>query len=486
MSSIILPSRWTSQPQGPVEVDHSSVSGQIIIASRPGVMVYDPASLVTPSILGTAPSAEYRRVTQDGLAVEVHPNGGASGIGVLAWPSATIPNETSELTLIWVGTPKNLSTDNGQAFVRGHDGGGGGWSISAIFASSTSLTFNVVSLTPTAGYTATITDSFSTTQPERIAYRLSGGVLTGFHHRSRKSSSTAIGANLRGTADSLLRLGGHSSTLTGGHNICNGFIAIRGRLTDVEVWDLLDRPWQIFKKRPNILYFDVGGGGGITGTGTLTSSAITASGSGVLSHTGTGTLTTGVTTLSGTGTLTHTGTGALTTGITALSGTGILTHTGTGALTVGTVTLSGTGSVSPTGAITGTGALTLANVTASGSGTLAHIGTGGLTANVVTLSGAGKLTHSGTGDLTTNVVTLSGSGFLGSGIFGSGSLTIGNVTVTATGTWFGWTQQGASAGVWTDAANTENYAFDDYVEAGYVESGRWSIQANAVNTWTIH
>ena len=124
--------------------------------------------------------------------------------------------------------------------------------------------------------------------------------------------------------------------------------------------------------------------------------------------TGTGSLTTTVTTASGTGTLTHTGAGALTTGVTTASGTGTLAHKGTGDLTTGVTTLSGTGTVSPGGAVTGTGDLTTGVTALSGTGTITHTGTGALTVNAVEVSGTGTLSHTGTGDLTTGDVTVSG------------------------------------------------------------------------------
>lgn len=107
--------------------------------------------------------------------------------------------------------------------------------------------------------------------------------------------------------------------------------------------------------------------GGVTGTGALTTAAITASGAGTIGHTGTGAPTITAVTASGAGTLSHTGTGAATISNVTASGSGTLAHTGTGALTTNVATLSGTGSLGA--GITGTGAITIGNVTVSGTGT---------------------------------------------------------------------------------------------------------------------
>lgn len=161
-----------------------------------------------------------------------------------------------------------------------------------------------------------------------------------------------------------------------------------------------------------------------------------------------------------------TGTGALTTSTTTASGTGTIGHTGTGTPAIGAVTASGTGVISHTG----TGDLTVGAVTASGAGTLSHTGTGALTASSVTASGTGTLSHTGTGAVTVGNVTVSGTGSLGAGITGTGAITIGNVTVSGTGTRIGWDVVSDASGSWSDAAAN-------------VDS--WSIVANASGSWTV-
>lgn len=185
---------------------------------------------------------------------------------------------------------------------------------------------------------------------------------------------------------------------------------------------------------------------GITGTGALTNSAVTASGS---------------------GTIAHTGTGAASTNVVTASGAGVISHTGTGSLTTTASTLSGTGTATGAG-VTGTGAIAVGAVTSSGTGKLTHISTGALSSNVVSITGAGKLTHSGTGALTNSAATLSGSGFLGLGITGTGAIAIGNVVVSGTGNRIGWDAVPSAAGSWADASGG---------------AGTWTDKVAASGTW---
>ena len=227
------------------------------------------------------------------------------------------------------------------------------------------------------------------------------------------------------------------------------YVGYSGAAFDVDTFGRMAQdPWQIFRAKPRVLYFDVAGGGGTTGTGSLTATAVTASGSGVISHTGTGSPSIAAVTASGTGTLAHTGAGSLTTAAT---------------------TASGTGTVEAAGVVTGTGAITVGAATASGAGVLAHTGSGALSSNVVSITGAGSLAHTGTGAATTAAATVSGGGFLGTGVTGTGSITIGNVVVSGTGNRIGWDVAANASGIWTEQTPA---------------SGGWTEQAQAAGNWT--
>ena len=168
-----------------------------------------------------------------------------------------------------------------------------------------------------------------------------------------------------------------------------------------------------------------------------------------------------------TGGITGTGSPSIT-AVTA-SGTGTLAHTGAGSLTTAATTASGTGTVEAAGVVTGTGAITVGAATASGAGVLAHTGSGALSSNVVSITGAGSLAHTGTGAATTAAATVSGGGFLGTGVTGTGSITIGNVVVSGTGNRIGWDVAANASGSWTEQTPA---------------SGGWTEQAQAAGNWT--
>jgi hypothetical protein len=111
------------------------------------------------------------------------------------------------------------------------------------------------------------------------------------------------------------------------------------------------------------------GAAGITGTGAVSASALTASGSGSLAISGTGAASFTARTASGSGSL------------------GAAPITGTGAVSASVQTASGVGALS----ITGTGSATLSSRMASGSGVLAITGTGAATFTALTASGLGSI-----------------------------------------------------------------------------------------------
>lgn len=189
---------------------------------------------------------------------------------------------------------------------------------------------------------------------------------------------------------------------------------------------------------------------GVTGTGSLTATPATASGSGTVTATGSGTLTAAPATLTGSGTATVTGSGSLTAATATASGTGTTTVTGSGTPTAESATVSGSGTVTATGSgtltaapatlsgsgtvgsvVTGTGDLTAPAATATGAGTTTVTGTGALTPTAAALSGTGTLTVVGAAELTAQAATLAASGLVP--LLGSGALTAAPATLSGTG-----------------------------------------------------
>jgi hypothetical protein len=219
-----------------------------------------------------------------------------------------------------------------------------------------------------------------------------------------------------------------------------------------------------------------GGTPTFTGSGSLTLSPVTTSGTGRIDYRGSGTLTTGAALLAGTGSFTgtYTGSGALTLGAATLAGTGSFTglaFSGSGSLSLSAATIAGTGThTAPT--YTGSGTLTLSAASIAGSGELSAptvTGSASLLLGAVTIAGSG--THAapaftGSGELTIGAAFLDGSGTFGGLTFtGSGALTLGAVTMAGTGSvpviiaaYFPWLQG-------TDAAMPDLQGYGDLFEA---------------------
>jgi len=172
---------------------------------------------------------------------------------------------------------------------------------------------------------------------------------------------------------------------------------------------------------------EIGFSGSPTGTGAISTTVPTLSGSGTIGRSGSGAISTPVVTLSGSGFISRSGSGAITTTVPTLSGTGALVTTGSGAITTTVPTLSGSGTV----AKSGSGAIDTTLPTLAGSGTIIKTGTASINTTVPTLSGSGFISRSGSGAINTPVVTLSGSGTIIK--TGSGAITTTVPTLSGTG-----------------------------------------------------
>ena len=144
--------------------------------------------------------------------------------------------------------------------------------------------------------------------------------------------------------------------------------------------------------KPLVQRFNVYTVAGQTGTGALTTPAVTAAGIGVVGRVGTGALTTPAVAASGVGTLGRVGTGAATTPATTLAGQGTLGRVGTGAATTPATSVTGAGTLGRVG----TGAATTPATTTAGAGTLGRVGTGAASIPAVAVAGEGNLS-AGTG-----------------------------------------------------------------------------------------
>lgn len=130
----------------------------------------------------------------------------------------------------------------------------------------------------------------------------------------------------------------------------------------------------------------------VSGTGSPSLAALTASGAGQLRYSGSGAATLGALAASGAGVVSGgvAGNGAPILAPLTASGAGVLRYSGTGAPSLAALTLAGSGSIS--GVVSGPGALTLTPLTASGAGVLSYSGSGSPALAPVLVAGAGLVT----------------------------------------------------------------------------------------------
>lgn len=398
MSSLILPRRFNSQPQGAVEVDWLG-------HGRGLVRAYTPASAEYVADI----TRRHKQTSVDGASRAF----GANEFGTCVYYIVNQTNpggfDADGLTL----TTKNYSI-----------GIVGNWPASRGGVGNSPYYFDSLNGRLAVGHNNTDTIGVYDGAWRQFAYVPFGKaaqsiVVTlfdgGFHRifvdgMLIESISAGTPTNIGGTTRFLYRYADYDTSVYQIADLQINAVNFWDRaLTHNEAATMSANPWQLFRAKPRVLYFDVGGGGGNpTGTGSLIISATTASGSGVIVHKGSGALSTPSATLAGSGKVTHNGTGDLDTPAVTASGTAKLVHKGIGDLTTPAVTLDGTGSIVVAGAVTGSGALTTPAITLSGSGKVTHKAQGDVVAPAVTLDGAGKLTHTGTGDITTPAVELDG------------------------------------------------------------------------------
>lgn len=150
------------------------------------------------------------------------------------------------------------------------------------------------------------------------------------------------------------------------------------------------------------------GGGGITGTASITEAADTVSSTGALAIKGSAGITEAADTLSATGKLALSGTASITEGADTLSSTGKLAIVGSASVTEGADTVSATGTLVAVG--TGTASITEAPDTLAAAGAVAIKATASITEGADTVSAAGKLAVVGTASITEAADTLSATG----------------------------------------------------------------------------
>jgi hypothetical protein len=256
MSSLILPRRFTQQPQGAVEVADSLKNGSIFLLNPALSQPNRHINLVGKNpitVVGTTPTAG-NVITPIGKGLQFHPAGGSNGIPALS-VSATALDITKDLTYFWIGYPSNV-TGTCELLARGTESGN--WSINFGISSTTRVYATYVDNPPTAGYTAALTSqSFAIGKLAAVAYRRSANVISVFDGVAKgKASTTGTNAGFRNTTNTLVLGGGGVTSTPSLHAKTVFAFAVNYDIPDGEVFSILANPWQIFKPRKSILYFD--------------------------------------------------------------------------------------------------------------------------------------------------------------------------------------------------------------------------------------
>jgi hypothetical protein len=183
-----------------------------------------------------------RIITPKGVAYQLHPGGAANGATNVDFKSP-IDLNTGDHSVVWIGYADNVTTANGQLVQRG-DIVGGSDSIRLKFETGTVLKLSYIDSSP-AQFDLTITDaSIVTGSFQAVGYTKRGNVRTLY---------TTAGGTKRLTATqtsglSSMRAGTFGFSLAGdtGHNHPLFFGAWAKVWTEVEMWEVLTNPWQVY------------------------------------------------------------------------------------------------------------------------------------------------------------------------------------------------------------------------------------------------
>ena len=213
-------------------------SAKQVLLVCPGISTTNLVNNAIGAILGTTPTNDYRELKPNGRMLLMHPGGGGNGVACVDFPATD--GITEDFTFFWFGFGINTNT-NGQLIGRGKDGSGNGWNFTFALSGDNSLTSSVVTASPVASYTATVSGlTLNTTTYYRAASVRRGTTLKTFFGNTRASASSTIGSGLR-TSDTGIGIA-RSNSDGSGHNYTHIVSAFSGALTDAETWEILDNP----------------------------------------------------------------------------------------------------------------------------------------------------------------------------------------------------------------------------------------------------
>lgn len=364
---------------------------------------------------------------------------GVSGVQNFNMPGNFSAGNTAILTMVVYGSePSNVtingatatkassSTDSGDGayiyYVEGLSGGSSAFSVtvgsgqyitlacqewSGLDSSALDATGNTASFSATPS----VSTSGSTAQADEVRFAVLMDVSG--------SSDLAISCT---SGDSEIWLENDSNSHQGGQAV---YKTLSATGTQTASWSWVGA--RSYESAIATFKVAAGGGGGVSGSASITLGGATASGAGSLAIAGAASSTLGAVSLSSAAALAIGGAASATLGGVSSSSTGALSIAGALSASLGVVTLSAAGGAINGGAL----AATLGAVTPSSSGQLSISGASSAAIGAVSLVASGALSIAGAASQTLGGVTLSGASALG--VSGALSAGLGAVSLSATG-----------------------------------------------------
>lgn len=241
MANLILPSRWTRQPQGAVEIDPVY---EIFSVVNPGAALLDQRTGIFPTLTNAVPG-----VNSAGRTIDV-------AAGRVFYSEPTYAADSDAFTAILQVQVVAASSNWGVMCLR--ESNAKGWYLNRNYNNQ-----NIVQFSGTGSVT---TPKF-VSEPVTFVIEYSGGIAAIYANGKLCGSVTKALIFIHNYAG--LRLGGDASDTVSQ----SASLFAQTKRIGFDCESLSANPWQIFKKRPHILYFDVASGGATTSTKvTLTSS----------------------------------------------------------------------------------------------------------------------------------------------------------------------------------------------------------------------
>ena len=250
MPSIILPSRFYSQPPGALAAADESISSLLLPAG--GSMIecarYQPSSVVPFGAALTEGVGKFGRAIQGSGGGLILNN--ADAYSVNAYTATFVVNITAFDTWGGIFTVSNADATGRFGLQRNN-------ATTELRVYHDNTSFTTVTGVTTADFTAggdlVFTTSFAGTATGSLKMYLNGVLkFSGTHSIVPTASSSPR----------LVLLGERSASATAGTDGKVYLACLHNRqLDDAEVIALHDNPWQLFKPRRRVLYFDVASGG---------------------------------------------------------------------------------------------------------------------------------------------------------------------------------------------------------------------------------